>query len=333
MLRVEYNQLKAEIERVLLKFGVNEQKSNLLASIYSENSLVGVPSHGLNIFVNTASRIQGGEINPKVEPECLGAFGAYERWDGQLGLGPYNAYQCAIRAVALAKEHGIGCVSLRNTNHWGRAGKYSSVIADHGMIGVCATNGTSCMATWGGETPRIGNNPVSVAVPNEGGNIAVDMAFSQFSNGQLNNHRMAGKELPVVGGYDSNGELSKDPNEILATKRHIPVGFWKGAAFATLTDLVVSIAAQGVTTKKMDEIGFDMAQSQIFVAINFAALGGAEESKQICKDTIAYIKDTPVLEGFEDVRFPGQSLIDNRRYNLEHGVPVNEEMWQSLLAM
>lgn len=333
MLRVAYSKLKDEIERVLLKFGVDPEKASLLAQIYSENSLSGVPSHGLNIFVNTADRIRTGKIDPHAEPECLGSLGGYERWDGHLGLGPYNAHRCAERSVQLARQHGIGCVALRNTNHWGRAGKYSEWIAQQGMIGICATNGTSCMATWGGVTPRIGNNPVSIAVPRDKGIVAVDMAFSQFSNGQLNNYRMAGKELPVNGGYDSEGRPTKDPQEILLSKRHMPIGFWKGAAFAVLTDLTVALASQGITTKQMDEIGFDMAQSQIYIAIHFAALGDREESRRMCDETVDYILNTPVQTGADGVRYPGQALQKARRENSENGVPVNEEMWRRLLDM
>jgi len=333
MTLVTYDNLKSEIKRVLNKFNVTEEKADLIASIYSENSLVGVYSHGLNIFVNTCTRIAQGIVNANAEPERIAGLGGFERWDGNKGLGPYNAYKSAIRAVELATEFGIGCVSLRNNNHWGRAGKYSSLIADNGMIGICATNGTSCMATWGGTTSRIGNNPMTIAVPREGGNVAVDMAFSQFSNGQLNNHKTAGKSLPVFGGYDSDGELTKNPDEVLKTKKMLPVGYWKGAAFATLTDLIVSCASIGNTTKQLDEIGADMCVSQIYIAINFAAIGGREEAKKICEDTIAYIKDTELAPGFESVRFPGQSLIDTKQKNLKDGIPLNDVMWEKLLAL
>lgn len=332
MALVTFDNLKSEIKRVLIKFGVNEEKASLISAIYAENSLVGVYSHGLNIFVNTCRRISQGIVDANAEPEKIGGLGGFERWDGKKGLGPYNAYKSAMRAVELAGEFGIGCVSLRNNNHWGRAGKYSSLIADHGMIGICATNGTSCISTWGGTTSRIGNNPMTMAVPREGGNIAVDMAFSQFSNGQLNNHKTAGKELPVYGGYDSNGELTKNPEEVLKTKKMLPIGYWKGAAFATLINLVVSCASSGNTTEDLDAIGADMCVSQIYIAINFAAIGGREEAQKICEDTIAYIKDTELAPGFESVRFPGQSLIDTKQKNLKDGIPVEDTMWETLLS-
>ncbi|MEG1641096.1 MAG: Ldh family oxidoreductase, partial [Ruthenibacterium sp.] len=316
-----------------LKFGVNEKKADILSSIYAENSLVGVPSHGLNIFVNTCERIRKGIVHAQAEPECVGAIGGFERWDGKMGLGPYNAYCCATRAVELAKTNGIGCVSIRNTNHWGRAGKYSALMAQAGMIGICMTNGTSCMATWGGTTSRIGNNPVSMAVPADEGIVAVDMAFSQFSNGQLNNYKSADKTLPVMGGYDKDGNLTNDPSAILETKKMVPAGFWKGAAFATLTDLVVTCASLGNNTKKLDEIGADMSISQMYLAINFAALGEVETARGLCSETLAYIKDTELAPGVESVRFPGEALIKNKKENLESGIPVREDMWERLLAM
>lgn len=332
-MQVTFEELKSEIRRVLLKFGVNEGKADILSSIYAENSLVGVYSHGLNIFVNTCERIRKDIVHAKAEPEKVGGLGGFERWDGKMGLGPYNAYCCATRAVELANTHGIGCVSIRNTNHWGRAGKYSGLMAQAGMIGICMTNGTSCMATWGGTTSRIGNNPVTMAVPTNEGIVAVDMAFSQFSNGQLNNYKAANKMLPVMGGYDENGDLTNDPSAILQTKKMVPVGFWKGAAFATLTDLIVSCASLGNNTKKLDDIGADMSISQMYIAINFAALGDEDVARAICSETLAYIKDTELAPDVESVRFPGQSLIDTKQKNLLNGIPVRDDMWEKLKAM
>lgn len=331
MVRMSYDELKKEITRVLTAHGVDGEKAALTAGIYAENSLVGVYSHGLNLFVNTMHFITSGSTDVKAEPERVSGFGALERWDGHMGIGPYNAYTCAMRAVELARQHGVGMVALRNNNHWGRAGKYSGLVADNGMLGICATNGTSCMATWGGLTSRIGNNPVSMAVPHAGGNIAVDMAFSQFSNGQLNNHKTAGQQLPVAGGFTADGTMTTDPATVLETKKHLPVGFWKGVAFATLTNLIVAIAAEGNTTRDMDELGADKAISQVYCAVNFEALGGADYAKTVTEETIAYITDTELAPGFSSVRYPGQSLVDTRAANLKDGIPLQEDMWQRLL--
>lgn len=45
-----------------------------------------------------------------------------------------------------------------------------------------------------------------------------DIAMSQFSYGKLENSSRNDKELPLVNGFDKNGNLTKDPNAILKTK-------------------------------------------------------------------------------------------------------------------
>ena len=48
------------------------------------------------------------------------------------------------------------------------------------------------------------------------------MCLSQFSYGKLETMRLAGKQLPVVGGYDADGSLTTDPAAIEETRRMIP---------------------------------------------------------------------------------------------------------------
>lgn len=42
----------------------------------------------------------------------------------------------------------------------------------------------------------------------------IDCAVSQFSYGKLEDCRLKGVQLPVPGGYDTNGNLTTDPGEI-----------------------------------------------------------------------------------------------------------------------
>jgi 3-dehydro-L-gulonate 2-dehydrogenase len=76
------------------------------------------------------SNIKEGIVLPNVKAEKVNGLGGLEIWDGQSGLGVTNALICAKRAIELAKEHGIGCIGLRNTNHWMRAGTYAKMAAD-----------------------------------------------------------------------------------------------------------------------------------------------------------------------------------------------------------
>ncbi|KYJ01427.1 2,3-diketo-L-gulonate reductase, partial [Salmonella enterica subsp. enterica serovar Typhimurium] len=72
------------------------------------------------------------------------------------------------------------------------------------------TNSIADMPPWGAKERRIGTNPLLVAIPSTQ-NKKVDMSMSKFSYGMLEVNRQAGRELPVDGGIDDNGQLTKDP--------------------------------------------------------------------------------------------------------------------------
>ena len=139
-MRVPYQQLQQEFKRVLLTLAFPEEKAELCATIFAQNSRDGVYTHGLNRFPTFVGHVQKGLVNPLAEPELIEKTGAIERWDGNLGPGMANAHVCMDRAITLAEVHGLGCVAIRNTNHWMRGGTYGWQAAEAGCIGICFTN-------------------------------------------------------------------------------------------------------------------------------------------------------------------------------------------------
>src|SRR5206468_3648246 len=146
--------------------------------------------------------IRSGVVDVHAQPVRVGARGGVERWDGRRGPGNLNAYAAMDRAIALSREHGIGCVALGNTNHWMRGGTYGWQAAEAGAIGICWTNTMPNVPAWGGVEPAIGNNPLVIAVPRANGHVVLDIAMSQFSYGALEGYERRGALLPVDGGFD-----------------------------------------------------------------------------------------------------------------------------------
>ena len=179
-------------------------------------------------------------------------------------------------AIALARAHGIGCVALSNTNHWMRGGTYGWQAADAGVIGVCWTNTMPNLPPWGADTPRIGNNPLVIAVPRPEGHVVLDMAMSQFSYGALASYRLRGEQLPVPGGFDRDGALTRDPAAIEASRRPLPIGFWKGSGLALMLDMVAALLAGGRATHEIPQVPEqETGLSQVFLAFDVAAIAGA----------------------------------------------------------
>ena len=199
-MKIPYTQLKAEFLRVLLKNGFNADTAEQCAIIFAGNSRDGVYSHGLNRFPGFIEYVHEGLVKPNEKPTLFNTLGLIEQWDGNRAPGVINATFCTDRAIALAKQHGIGCVAIRNTNHWMRGGVYGQQAADAGCLAICFTNTIANVPPWGGIDPRLGNNPLVIAVPKQGGHVVLDMAMSQYSFGKLLQYRANNNEaLPLPG--------------------------------------------------------------------------------------------------------------------------------------
>lgn len=333
-MRIDYETMAEEFERVLVKYGFAPQRARDAAEIFAQNSLAGVYSHGLNRFPVVVDYLRKGIIDPAAEAVCTDSFGAMERWDGRRGFGPLNAKSAMDRAVELAKTFGIGIVALGNNNHWMRGGTYGWQAAESGCIGICWSNTCPNMPAWGARDNHIGNNPLVMAVPRTNGeHIMVDCALSQFSYGKLETTRLAGKQLPVVGGYDGDGNLTTDPGAIEQTQRMIPMGYWKGSGLSILLDMIATVLTNANSVAKIGTFGDEVGLTQIMIAIDPAKFQSGDVTDAIIDAIIRDVKSSEPDAPGGEVRCPGEGEHRIRRDNLANGIPVVESKWQEVLAM
>ncbi len=334
MKRIAYEEMKRQFDRVLASRGFSAEDAESAGEIFAQNSLAGVYSHGLNRFPRVISYLDKGEIDPHARAKCVMSMGAIERWDGQRGFGPLNAWRAMQRACMLAKEYGVGVVALGNNNHWMRGGTYGWLAADMGCIGICWSNTMPNMPAWGGKDRKIGNNPLVMAVPRSNGEHAViDCAVSQFSYGKIEDCRLRGVQLPVPGGYNEAGELTTDPAESEKTWRVLPMGYWKGSGLSVVLDLIATVLTDGNSVQKIGTFGDEIGLTQIMIAIDPGKFNAAEKTDEIVNAILADVKSSvPAQEGGE-VFYPGELELARIRENREQGIPVIEEVWESVLAM
>jgi 3-dehydro-L-gulonate 2-dehydrogenase len=328
MLRVTLQELSREFRRVLDKSGFAPEKSALCARIFTENTRDGVLSHGINRFPEFIDYVRRGLVKADAEPVLVSAFGSFERWDGQQGPGMLNAYRSMARAIELARLHAMGCVALRNTNHWMRAGSYGLQAADAGCIGVCWTNTKVLMPPWGSSEARLGNNPLVICVPAKDDHVLLDMSMSQFSMGRLIISAKSGEQLAVPGGFDEEGVPTKDAAAILRSRRPMPIGYWKGSGLALLLDCVVSVLAAGQATFQIGPQADETSISQIFLAIHLERAGCAETGAPLIEQILDNLHSAQPLNPDNPVTYPGERTSQRRRSNTEHGVLVDAEIWQ-----
>lgn len=327
-MRITFEALKETFKRILIASDFSEEKAEICADIFASNSRDGVYSHGLNRFPVFADYIKQGLVNPRAEPALVSAKGLIEIWNGHRGPGMYNASICMQRAVAIARQHGIGLVAIQNNNHWMRGGTYGLIAAGSGCIGICFTNALASMAPWGGKEARLGNNPLVIAIPYEEGPILLDMAMSQFSYGKMQEYELQGKLLPVDGGYDESGQLTRDPHLIRKNKRALPIGFWKGSGLAMVLDILLAVLAGGESTATITRSGKEVGLSQCFICIRPDNLHPG-----LVEDIIRYARTSGSGIEEEKISYPGERMMATRMRNEREGIPVDPGVWKKVSEM
>jgi len=334
MLRIRFEDVKSRLAEVLRSVGFSGDRAELCARLFAETTCDGVYSHGVNRFARFVATVRNGSVNPLAAPRVAARFGAMERWDGQRGPGNLNAWAAMERGIAMSREHGIGCVAMANTNHWMRGGTYGWQAAEAGVIGICWTNTMPNVPPWGGVEPAIGNNPLVIAVPRAKGHVVLDMAMSQFSYGALEGYRKRGELLPVDGGFDKDGKLTRDPGAIEKSQRLLPVGFWKGSGLAVVLDMVAAMMSLGNATCKIANDPLkETGLSQVFVAIDPRMLGDAVRMEQNADEVVDSLHRSRAAEEGKPVRYPGENTLRLREENRRMGLPVDEAVWEEICRM
>lgn len=333
MAKVTYQKALEVSRHALLWAGYSPEKAERLSGVFVTNTLEGVASHGLNRLPRFIRETMNGAVDVNAEPETVGALGGLEVWDGHCAAGPLIAEAAMSRAIELCKTHGIACVSVRNSSHWQRAGRYGWQAARAGVIGLMWTNTCQNLPAWGAKDSQLGNNPFVLAIPRKKGAVVVDLSMSQFAYGKLEVAALNGDKLPLVGGYDADGQLTDDPAAILQTRRVLPMGYWKGAALSLALDMIAAGTSLGKTVHMIGPVGQERGLSQVFMVINYAGVVSDDVAQQRFDDAVNALLDSVPVEESRPVRYPSQNVESTARRGLEEGILVNDATWQQILEL
>lgn len=126
---------------------------------------------------------------------------------------------------------------------------------------------------------------------------------------------------------------TRNAAEILETHESYPIGYWKGSGLSLALDLIAAALAGGRTTRQVGELPLETELSQVFICIDLDSL---PDKENIAANVEATLRDmetsTPVEEG-RPVHFPGAHMAEVRSDNMENGIPVEEAIWQQVLAL
>jgi len=327
------NEMQERFSSILDKLGFKKEKANAIAKIFTDNSVDGIYTHGVNRFRAFVSYVKLGHVKPDALPLLRNKIGGMEQWDGQQGPGILNAIHATETAMELARHNGIGCVALANTNHWIRGGTYGWHAAKAGFVFIGITNTISVMPAWGAIDSKLGNNPFVMALPYNNEAIVLDMAMSQYSYGAMELFVYKNEKLAVPGGYNSKGEMTNDPAEILATRRALPIGYWKGAGMSLLLDILTTVLSGGLAGHEITKAGIETNISQLFIAIDISKLSNHSLIAKTINDIIEDYHNSTPADGSKKITYPGERVLQTRKKNLAGGIPVLKKVWNQIMEL
>jgi LDH2 family malate/lactate/ureidoglycolate dehydrogenase len=317
--------------------GAPEAHSRIVALHLAENNLAGHDSHGFIRVIQYIRQIKEGVIVPAARPEVVSESPGTAQVDGHSCFGQVAAKFSTELAIAKAKKQGVSCVSIRNLGHLGRLGAYGEMAARAGcgMIMYCSGGGkVFSQPPFGGFRRKMGTNPIAMAFPSgEEGPILSDFATSVAAEGKIRVYRARGHRLPDGWLLDKEGRPTNDPNDYYAGGAILPVGGsvgHKGYCLAFMTELFSGILSRDGFAASP---GKQFSNASLIVVIEVERFAPLAAAKSDASKMVAYVKDTPLAEGFDQVLYPGEKEVRTRKERGKTGVEIEDDTWNQVKAL
>ena len=316
----------ALVKEILSKLGASEEDQELVAEATLDADLKGFTSHGLGRFPQYIISIEAGTINLKDNITIEKETPAIALINGNSGFGQAVSYKSMELAIKKAKEVGIGCVGVHNTNHFGVTGFYSDLALREECIGFVIANTDPAIAPLGGKEPLIGTNPIALGIPSDS-YITVDMATSVTARGKIMESKRKGIELPEGWALDKDGNPTTDPEAALEGSI-LPFGGFKGYALALLIEILTGPLVQAGYGKGVTGTASptkDCTKGDLYIAIDPSKFGDFDEFKANTEDFISQVRATG-----ENVAIPGDLEVKRIAEAEANGVSIDEKLYSQL---
>ncbi|MEE0942492.1 MULTISPECIES: L-sulfolactate dehydrogenase [unclassified Methanobrevibacter] len=316
----------ALVKEILKKLGASEEDSEFVAEATIDADLKGFTSHGLGRFPQYLISIEAGTINLKDDIEIEKETPAIALINGNSGFGQAVSYKAMQIAIKKAKEVGIGCVGVHNTNHFGVTGFYSDLALRENCIGLVLANTDPAIAPLGGSQALIGTNPIALGIPSET-YITVDMATSVTARGKIIESKRKGLDLPDGWALDKDGNPTNDPEAALEGSI-LPFGGFKGYALSLLIEILTGPLVQagyGLGVSGTASPTKDCTKGDLYVVIDPSKFGDFGEFVANTEDFVSQVRATG-----ETVAIPGDLEVKRIADAEANGVAIDEKLYEQL---
>jgi uncharacterized oxidoreductase len=334
MPRVPAEQLHRIGHALLVAAGTPPAEADTVMRLSINANLAGHDSHGIIQIPTYIERIGAGHIVPGAPWTIVQESATTTVIDGHWGFG-YVATDRAMRyTIDKADRSNVAAATVFRQGHIGRLGSYPLMAAEAGMIGlITADSGRSAkqVAPFGGREPRLGTNPLSIAVPsNLDGPLFLDMATSAVAAGKVSLAVARGESIPLGWVVDRDGQPSTDPNALKDGGALLPLGGsvgYKGSGLSAIVEILCGLLTGlgfGIDPTGRHNDGCFLA---VFKVEAFRPL---EEFKREVTEFAQYLKATQPTHPNRPVLYPGEVEHLREQERRKSGIDVEDATWAKL---
>jgi LDH2 family malate/lactate/ureidoglycolate dehydrogenase len=321
---------RAFARALLAAHAMPEEDAQRSAACLVLADLRGVETHGLLRLPGYLDRIRKGLVDPKpaLAPRRVTPVAA--SLDGGNGLGFVVGTRAMAEAIAMARESGIGIVSVRRSTHFGMAATYVLQALAAEMVALVFTNASRAMPPWGGREPLLGTSPLAAGVP--GGKLApfvLDMSPSIAARGKIRIAEKRGEKIPLGWALDAHGRPTTDPTAALAGVV-LPIGGPKGSGLAMMMDIFGGVLSGAAYAGDVGDQykAFDRPQDvgHFFLAMRPDLFVPMDEVRARMDVLVERVRACPKAEGFEEILMPGEIEARTAAKREKSGIPYGAEL-------
>ena len=308
-----------------------------MADALTEAHLRGVETHGLRRLRPYIERIRLGGVDARAQPEVTRSHSLI-RIDGRNGIGHFIAKRAAEVASETARQNGIAIALVRNSNHFGFAGYYATLIAKAGQIGIVTSNGPVCVAPEGATKPVFSNNPLAIAGPTSRPNafVELDLATSVTSRAHVVEAARTGARIPFGWAQDNQGQRTRDPNAALEGSLLSFAGD-KGFALLFALEAITGVLSGGAyadqVSSKESSPNAPEGVAHTLIAIDLKSALGVDAYSIRLDDLIGRFLNLPTNADAPPMRYPGQRRWSLRDQRLRDGIPLANADFEDIVGL
>lgn len=309
---------------LIASWGYADTDAHYIAHTLVDANLRGIDSHGVMRLPAYHARISHGLINPAASCDSV-VRGATARLRAAQVAGQLAAREAAALAASLAKELGIGAVSVSESAHFGAAGYFARELASQGFFSMVMSNSEPVVVPFGGRRALLGTNPLAFAAPTESGVVSVDMATSQAAMGKVYGARLADTTIPGDWGVDANGQPTTDPHAVQAL---LPAGGPKGYALGFFVEMLSSVLSGAAVSHDVGNMYDDFSKAQnvghFFLALSVDDFMPRAVFERRAEALIALAHDSEPVSPERPVLVPGEPELLTARERGATGIPLSD---------